>query len=196
MSTPQNRRITDPEILKGLTHPLRRQVFRLLAEFGPATVSTLAEYTDSDPGRLSYHIRQLAKRGFIEPAPELARDGRESWWRLMPGSVSWSSTEIADPAGRAVVDTLHGQIVADEFERLHAWEAARESWPAEWVSAAETSNSFLRLTPQELHELADRMNALIREFSESDGRDTNQLPPEADGRESVFIFVHAFPERP
>jgi DNA-binding transcriptional ArsR family regulator len=196
-----NRRITDPEILKGLTHPLRREVFRLLAEFGPATVSTLAKRTDSDPGRLSFHVRELAKRGFVEPAPELARDRRESWWRLAPGSVSWSATDMDDPAGRAVANTLHGMIVADEFERLQAFEAARDGWGPEWAHAAETSNSYLRLTPEELHELAGQINELIRTFRDAEGGRASEAPADSpsdveDARESVFIFLHAFPERP
>ncbi len=192
------RRVTDPEVLKGLTHPLRRQIFRLLAQFGPATVSTLAEWTESDPGRLSYHVRELAKRGFVEPAPELARDRRESWWRLSPGGVSWSATDMADPAGRAVADTAHDMTVSDEFERLRAFDAARESWGEEWIGAAETSNSYLRLTPAELRELSGQINALIRDYREQDpGRAVDDgQSRDGDGRESVFVFVHAFPERP
>jgi DNA-binding transcriptional ArsR family regulator len=199
MSTSPPRRITDPDTLKGLTHPLRRQVFRLLAEFGPATVSTLAERTGSDPGRMSYHLRQLASRGFIELAPELARDRRESWWRLAPGAVAFSAEEMVDADGRAVANTLHDMIVTEEFERLRAFDTSREQWSPEWRAAAETSNSFLRLTPDELHELSDQINKLIRDFRESEGRSTD-LPAGArvpdDGRESVFLFVHAFPERP
>jgi DNA-binding transcriptional ArsR family regulator len=196
-----NRRITDPEILKGLTHPLRRQVFRLLAQFGPATVTTLARQTGSDPGQLSYHVRELAKRGFIEPAPEFARDRRESWWRLAPGSVSWSASEIEAPDGRAVADALHNMTVADEFERLRAFESSRDSWPPEWVQAAETSNSYLRLTPQELRELTGQINELIGAYGDHEGRSASRTPQpdqadDADGRQSVFIFLHAFPEKP
>ncbi|MGI8506078.1 MAG: ArsR/SmtB family transcription factor [Solirubrobacteraceae bacterium] len=199
MTERARRRITDPEVLKGLTHPLRRRVFRLLAQFGPATVTTLAQRTGADPGRMSYHVRELAKRGFIEPAPELARDGRESWWRLVPGSVSWSSTDMADPADRAVTDALHDVTVADEFERLQVFEAAIDSWGPEWAAAAETSNSYLRATPQELRELTAQINDLIIAFRDVEGRSTDRsraADQADDGRESVFIFMHAFPERP
>lgn len=196
----RKRRITDPEVLKGLTHPLRREVFRQLAQFGPATVTTLARRMDCDPGRMSYHLRELERRGFIEAAPELARDRRESWWRLVEGSVSWSPTDMTDPADRAVADALHSAVVSDEFARLRAFEAELGSWGAEWEAAAETSNSYLRLTPAELRELAAKLNDLIREYGREPGRDTHGTPAESrppeDGRESVFIFIHAFPERP
>ena len=196
---PEIRHITDPEVLKGLTHPLRRQVVRLLGQFGPATVTLLASRTDADPGQLSYHLRELAKRGFVEPAPELARDRRESWWRLVPGGWSWKTEDMADPAGRAVADTLHNMVVADEFERLRAFDANRESWSPEWLEAADTTNSYLRLTPAELRELTGQINELIRSFGDAEGRTANRPvgPDEADdGRQSVFIFIHAFPERP
>ncbi len=69
-------RITDPGILKALSHPLRRQIYRLLIQLGPQTVTLLTEHTGADPGQLSFHLRELAKRGFITEAPELARDRR------------------------------------------------------------------------------------------------------------------------
>jgi DNA-binding MarR family transcriptional regulator len=173
-------------------------VYGLLAQFGPAMVTTLAQRTGSDPGRLSYHLRELAKRGFVEPAPELARDGRESWWRLVPGGWSFSTTEIDDPAGLAVAETLYEMTVADEFERLQHYEATHDQWSQEWIAAAETTNSYLRATPAELHELTDAINSLIREWADAaEGRRPDAAAvTQQDGREGVFLFMHAFPVRP
>jgi DNA-binding transcriptional ArsR family regulator len=195
------RRITDPEALKGLTHPLRRRLYDQLAHFGPATVSTLADQLDADPGQVSYHLRELGKRGFIEEAAELARDRRERWWRPVRGSVSWSNTGFADPADRAMADTLYQQIVADQFARLARYNAERDSWPQEWVEATTASNSHLRLTPQELRGLAEELNEVIRRWRDVGGAgesDRDVRPDERpdDGRKNVFLFFHAFPEEP
>jgi DNA-binding transcriptional ArsR family regulator len=69
----------DPASLKALAHPLRVELFHALAE-GPATASQLARRFDESSGATSYHLRQLARFGFIEE--DLDRgDGRDRWWR-------------------------------------------------------------------------------------------------------------------
>jgi len=192
------RRLTDPDDLKGLTHPLRRTLYRLLTQLGPATVTMLAEHADADPGQISYHLRELGKRGFIEEAPELARDRRERWWKVVPGSLSWSTSEFADPAGRALADTAHGLMIEDEFQRLRAYLGLRDSWGEEWRNTAQTNNSTLRLAPEELRAMCAEIDDVIVRWS-AVGRVDPAIRPEdrpEDGREHVFLFLHAFPERP
>ncbi|MDH6126868.1 helix-turn-helix domain-containing protein [Kitasatospora sp. GP82] len=193
------RRLTDPDMLKGLTHPMRRRLYRLLLQLGPATATLLGEHiADADPGQLSYHLRELGRRGFIEEAPELARDRRERWWRVVPGAVSWSAEQFTDPADRAVADTVYRNTVADQFERLSAFEAVKETWPAEWATAAITSNNYLRLTPEELRTLSEELHQLLRRWSALGRIDPGTRPEDRsdDGRENVFLFLHAFPEKP
>jgi DNA-binding transcriptional ArsR family regulator len=193
-----HRRITDPQALKGLTHPLRRKLYDQLSHFGPATVSTLAERVESDPGQVSYHLRELGKRGFIEEAPEYARDRRERWWRTVPGGVSWSSTAFPEASGRAVADVVFEQIVADQYERLANYNATRDSWPAEWVEVATANNSHLRLTPDELKALTDELQTVILRWAQAGKQDPAVHPDDRtqDGRANVFLFFHAFPEQP
>jgi DNA-binding transcriptional ArsR family regulator len=198
MSSDSNR-VTSPDVLKALTHPLRRQIFRLLSQFGPATVTRLGEHTGADPGQISFHLRELAKRGFIEEAPELARDRRERWWRAREGSWSWSSLDFAgDPAGQAIADAAYRLTVSDEFERLRAYESRRDSFGADWIAAANTTTTQLRLTPAELRALAAELNEVMRRWGNVGRRDPAVRPEDqpADGRESVFLFMHAFPEKP
>jgi len=61
---------------------------------GPATAARLARDVPGAPGGLSYHLRQLATHTFIEEAPELASDGRERWWRAIPGGIQWSDEDL------------------------------------------------------------------------------------------------------
>jgi DNA-binding transcriptional ArsR family regulator len=199
MSEPREpRRLNDPDLLKGLTHPLRRTLLRLLTQLGPATVSLLAARIDADPGQISYHLRELGKRGFIEEAPELARDRRERWWRVAPGATTWSVDSFEDPADRAVAEALYGSIVSDQFDRLRAFEAAKASFGADWSEAAVSSNSELRLTPDELRELSAELDTVLRRWAELGRIDPNSRPEDRadDGRQNVFLFFHAFPEQP
>jgi DNA-binding transcriptional ArsR family regulator len=192
------RKLTDPDILKGLTHPLRRRIYRLLSEQGPATVTALAQRVDADPGQISYHLRELAKRGFIEEAPELARDRREHWWRAVMGAFSWSTGDFTDPAGRAVADTAQRLMVEEQFERLRAYHCVRETWGQEWLDASTAGNSSMRLTPDELRAMCDELNDVMRRWAQVGRVDLAQRPDQRpdDGREHVFVFYHAFPEKP
>jgi DNA-binding transcriptional ArsR family regulator len=184
------RRITDPEVLKGLAQPIRQRLYRLLLQFGPATGGGLAKRLGADPGQVSYHLRELARRGFVEDVPELARDRRERWWRAMPGSTTWSFLDFAEPEARVVADVVKMQIVVDQFNRLRRFEQGRDEWNEDWRRSVMSSESFLRLTPDELAEVTGELQAVLTRWSEA----TRGRPREG-GRESVSLFFHAFPER-
>lgn len=195
---PTERRITDPDTLKALTHPLRQRLFRLLAQLGPATTTILAGHLSADPGRISYHLRELAKRGFIEEVPELARDRRERWYRIPEGPMSWAAEDFVTPEAKAVFDASFAQTVADQFERLRAYNETKQTWSEDWRRAATASNSMIRLTPAELRALAAELNEVVRRHAAPGRRDPGTRPEDQpeDGRDNVFLFFHAFPERP
>lgn len=192
------RRVTDPDDLKAMTHPLRRQIYRLLTQLGPATVTILGEHTGADPGQLSFHIRELAKRGFVTEAPELARDRRERWWRAQEGSWSFNTSDFRDPAGKAIADTAKQLMVAEELDRLRTYEAARESFGEDWSSAAEASHYNFRLRPDELQELTAELREVLMRWRSAGRIDPGSRPEDQpdDGREHVFLYLHVFPERP
>jgi DNA-binding transcriptional ArsR family regulator len=197
MNTP-HRRLDDPEVLKGLAQPIRQRLYRLLSQLGPATVGTLAKRMNADPGLVSYHLRELARRGFIEDVPELARDRREHWWRAVPGSANWSFLDFPDPESRAIAATVKSQMVADEFGRLRRFEQSRDTWSEQWQRAVVSSDSFLRLTPDELAQLTAELGAVLARWSETSRAAAAEpvAPAEGEGREHVFVFFHAFPDRP
>jgi DNA-binding transcriptional ArsR family regulator len=185
-----HRRITDPDVLKALAQPIRQRLYRLLLQFGPATGGSLAGRLGADPGQVSYHLRELARRGFVEDVPELARDRRERWWKATPGSTAWSFLDFAEPEARAVADVVKMQMVVDEFNRLRRFEQGRDEWSEAWRRSVMSSESYLRLTPGELAELTGELQSVLTRWSEATrGR------PREDDRESVSVFFHAFPER-
>ena len=79
---PPPEEITDPAVLKALAHPLRQRILGILRQ-GPASATTLAKELGENTGATSYHLRELAKHGFIEEEPGLGR-GKERWWRTRP----------------------------------------------------------------------------------------------------------------
>ena len=84
------------DALLALHHPMRRRIFEILTNDGPATVGQLAARLDIAVGSVSHHLKPMHRTGFVEPAPELARDTRESWWRGNTRRLSWNAEDYAD----------------------------------------------------------------------------------------------------
>jgi DNA-binding transcriptional ArsR family regulator len=71
---------TDVNAMRALSHPLRLELLDRLRTEGPATASLLAQRIGESSGATSYHLRQLARYGFVEEDVRDAK-GRERWWR-------------------------------------------------------------------------------------------------------------------
>jgi DNA-binding transcriptional ArsR family regulator len=76
------REILDLDTLRLLAHPLRRRIEKELRR-GPVTATSLAKALGESTGLTSYHLRELARHGFVEEVPHLRR-GRERWWQFAP----------------------------------------------------------------------------------------------------------------
>jgi DNA-binding transcriptional ArsR family regulator len=66
--------ISDPRIIKALTHPLRIQILAALDE-RTASPSELADELKAPLGNVSYHVRQLAALGLIKLVKRTPRRG-------------------------------------------------------------------------------------------------------------------------
>src|ERR1700733_1737705 len=83
--------LTDPRMMRALAHPARMAIWQHLGLEGPATATECAEVAGLSPSACSYHLRQLARYGFVEQDPAAAANGRERPWR-----VKVASTRIED----------------------------------------------------------------------------------------------------
>jgi DNA-binding transcriptional ArsR family regulator len=187
--------------VSAMVHPVRRRIHDLLAVNGPATVGTLAEQTGERVGSVSHHLKMLGKAGLIEEAPELARDRRESWWRPVKASWSWSITDFAhDPAGEIVAQAAEQEQLRTSVDKARQWYATRDEYNPAWVDAAYTSTTWLKLSPAQLTELSQRMTALLQDFVDGLPDDADDPPRAAasdtDDRESVYVFTYAIPVKP
>src|SRR5919199_1960995 len=73
------RDVRDPRTLRAVAHPLRLTLLDLIEQRGTLTSAEAAQATGENTGSCSFHLRQLAKYGYVEAAP--GRDGRERRWR-------------------------------------------------------------------------------------------------------------------
>jgi DNA-binding transcriptional ArsR family regulator len=77
------RTVTEAKALAALAHPYRARLMDALKVDGPSTATELARRTGQAVGSASHHLKVLHDAGLVAEAPELARDRRERWWRLV-----------------------------------------------------------------------------------------------------------------
>jgi predicted ArsR family transcriptional regulator len=74
--------MSDPRVLRAVAHPTRGRILDELGATGPMRAADVGEALGIPANQASFHLRQLAKYGVIEPAPEAARDKRDRVWKL------------------------------------------------------------------------------------------------------------------
>lgn len=176
--------ITELAALKALAHPRRQQILQHLAHQGPATSAILARALGLNTGATSYHLRELARYGFVEGA-EGASPRRERWWRAVPGDRRFPPRSRQTPEMRLVMDELNHHAYAadlDLFERLQREAAAGD----EWADAFPYSRGEIRLTLPELREFFTEYIALMNRYK----RPAEQTPP---GARTVHTRFFALP---
>ncbi len=184
--------MTSIETLRAVHHPTRRRIIEYIGLHGPTQVTTLAKELGEQVGSISHHLRMLEKVNLVQRAPELATDGRTSWWRPSPDrSVSWSVDDFSDnPADRMTARAAERLNVDYQFGKLAAWKNHADRTAPEWRQAAFSSDSSALATARELSQLQDLLAGTVRTWRDSID------PSDGADRVPVFIFTHGFPTRP
>ena len=184
-----NRQVTDPADLKAVAHPLRVRLLALLREHGPATATELAQHLDTETGSTSYHLRVLAKHGFVAEAPAGSRERRhprERLWAAVHRTTGWSNTQLAaSDAGREAAAMMRRRQVEVLVGDVERFEAEQDRLEPAWVEAAGIGDLKVQLTPGSVTELWDRFYAHLDELRARDAHDSAAAP--------VSIVVAGFP---
>jgi len=177
------RRITEPEAIEALAHPVRLELMDYLMAQGPATASTCARAVGDTPSNCSYHLRVLARVGLVEETS--SADGRERPWRALVTGFDADVDSEGELSPQAA-DLLALSLQRDQrLVREHL--ARRDELPRRWRTADVYSHYTLRLTPQEVTELTGKLDALIRPYIAA----TREDAPRGSG--IVRFGMQAFP---
>jgi predicted transcriptional regulator len=186
VSRPEERRqITDVRALAALAHPVRVALLNHLMAFGPRTASQCAATVGASPSACSYHLRQLARWGLVEPVP--AEDGRERPWQAAATGFSFQ-VDPEDPAGQAAQHSLLAMQIEQDAALARSFLRRADVLDPSWRAAAEFGRFSLLLTPAELTELITVLDKAIRPFIGL----TRADPPA--GARPVHLDLKAFPE--
>ena len=180
------------DALIALHHPTRRWLVELLHVDGPATVGRLAARTGLAAGSVSHHLKPLHRQGFVEPAPELARDTRESWWRVTERQLSWSVEDFApNSPGRRVADLAELENFRFLVRATQQWLKEMGQATPEWRRAAGSSDHLVRATPEQAEDLHKRLDAVLQAWAEE--VKTDHPAPES---RMVRVTLRIFPSKP
>ena len=156
--------IEDPRILRAIAHPMRNRILGELSAAGHLRAADVAEVLGIPANQASFHLRQLAKYGLVEPAPELARDGRDRVWRPVHEhglNLAVSAMEKG-PGGKEAVAVWRRQAAAvakAAIDRAYARRRARDIHVM-------ISDDWIRLTKAEAKELARDLVALQAQWQD------------------------------
>lgn len=188
MSFDPARHVTDPRGLRAVAHPIRLSLLELLAYEGPLTATEAGERLGESPASCSFHLRQLARYGFIEEAG--GGSGRRRPWRAVRGAAFMPSD--ADPATARAGAALTAVIEERWRQQLRQWNATSRSYPVEWQKSEIATYRRMFMTAQELQAVDKAIDALFEPYR---GRMNGTAQRPADGLPVAFV-AYGFPVTP
>ena len=172
--------------MRALAHPLRLRLLGELRVRGPQTVGMLSRLVDEAPASVSYHLGNLASYGFVEQAPDLARDRRESWWKAAHARTSWEPVDVLDdPEKRAASDAFRRAILHRYQDTLERYLESEATLDRPWVKGTSSADSQFFLTAEELLELRAELEQLTERWAGRSDADRPDAQP-------VTLIYHAF----
>jgi DNA-binding transcriptional ArsR family regulator len=173
--------MTDPRQMRALAHPARIAILQYLVLEGSHTATECAAVANLSPSACSYHLRTLAKYGFIEEDRSAATDSRERPWRAKVISMSIHNEPGTPAATRAAGEVLSAAYRASMEELRERYDDRRATYSAAWQRALGESYDTVFVTPDELEELKGRITELIGKYRRLEKHDQ----PTAGGRVMV-----------
>jgi DNA-binding transcriptional ArsR family regulator len=165
--------LSDPRVLRAIAHPVRTRILDELDAGGPARAADLARELGIPANQASFHLRQLAKYGLVEEAPEEARDRRDRVWRAASGpGLTVNLSQLADaPGGRSAVRVFS----ASKLAWMHQLVDRAFTMGPKGSGVFATSDHALRLTDDEAHQLRRELDDLVEAWAErTRGRDDDR----------------------
>jgi hypothetical protein len=155
--------VRDPKMMRALAHPLRMQLIEAIgmSDTGTLTATQASDLLGESPANCAFHLRTLAKYGFLEEAG--GGRGRERPWRLR-----FRGLEIAPPwpdeESRLAAGAAASIWIGRWMERAREQLLRALGYPPGWQEAAIASESVMYLAPPEAKELSEAMGRLLEPY--------------------------------
>ena len=181
------RPMSDPRVLRAIAHPTRGRILDELGASGPMRAADIGEALGIPANQASFHLRQLAKYGAIEPAPEAARDNRDRVWKLPTERGFRLDVEDMEqqPGGKAAVSVFRQNKAAWAHrlvDEVFSFEKRKDTFTA-------IVDQSMKLTKDEAAEFMGEIDEVLARWADK----TRGRSPER--RTYVFYsMVQPYPE--
>jgi FAD/FMN-containing dehydrogenase len=129
---------------------------------GDATATECGDGVGESPSSCSYHLRTLARHGFVEEVP--SEDGRERRWQAGVVSLDFDAGAEADAEFEAASALARAALLELSDEMVRSYLARERSFPAAWREAAAFLQTTIVATPAELEEIARRIQDVLAPY--------------------------------
>ena len=185
--------LTDPLTIRAIAHPVRMALLEAMEQSQAKTLTATqaSELLGESPANCAFHLRTLAKYGFVEEAG--GGRGRERPWRLRYRSLEFKPP-WTDPESKLAVEAAATVWIDRWLDRAKVWIRRAFGHPAEWQEATIASERVLYLTAAEAVQLAADTHQLWEPYRERD-EDPARRPP-GSLRFEVLAFGYPVEEPP
>jgi DNA-binding transcriptional ArsR family regulator len=156
------RELRDPRAMRALAHPIRLDLIEALGLEGPLTATEAAALIGQSATTCSFHLRQLAKYGFVADAGPGGT--RERPWRL-----TVFGSRIPEGTGEPEVDLASDLLTSVFLDRMlervrRAWHE-RHHYSARWRELTGFDESVMFVTPDEMAEVRRTLEEVMFRFA-------------------------------
>lgn len=186
-SAPHDATVLDITRLKALAHPIRIALLESLTRYGAQTACGVADRLGESSGSTSYHLRQLARHGFVREV-EGRGTARERWWERVPEAIQTTSEMAKSPATRDATRMLAKTVTGGQSRAVNSFIDHSDALPGGWAETSILMGATLHLTLEEAQELSRQASEhLDKLLSPYRGRDA------VDGTRPVEVHLNYFP---
>jgi predicted transcriptional regulator len=184
--------LTDPRAIRALAHPIRWALLEALGDAGTLTATQASELLGESPANCAFHLRTLAKYGFVEEAG--GGRGRERPWRQAYDGLSMSTLQD-DPEASQAAQALNQVWLDRALARARLSLTSRASWPAAFDDNLGGYLSRIYVTPAEAGEIHRELEQVFERLVGLGSRYTERKNPKLRPPDAlpVEFFLLGFP---
>jgi predicted transcriptional regulator len=150
-------KLTDARAMRAVAHPVRMALIELFGYHETLTATQASELLGESPANCAFHLRTLAKYGFLREAG--GGKGRERPWTLTSRAVTITDDQ-PDPQAALAANEL-GRLWFERWvERARRYYGSLDKLPG-WEEASGWTSRHVFLTPEETVRLREEMRQLL-----------------------------------
>ena len=154
--------LTDPKAMRAVAHPIRMALLELFEVSPTLTATQASEMLGESPANCAFHLRTLAKYGFVREAG--GGKGRERPWTRVHRSINVTTNRQEDAQAEIAASELARVWGARSLERIGNVMAA-DSWPEGWADSVRASDCIRFLTAEEAVKVGDEIRQIIDRYT-------------------------------